>query len=62
MFIAIFRLLGLAAMIVVPVIWIISLVNFDGHCHSEDCDGCPLLFHDCPDSQHRNEGGVTEDE
>ena len=41
MFIAIFRLLGMVALIAVFVGWIVGIINSDGHCHLDSCDGCP---------------------
>ena len=41
-------LLGAAAM----VLWIISLVNYDGKCHGDDCRGCPYEG-GCPMEEER---------
>lgn len=44
---AIFNLLLVAAAIVVHAVWIISLVNYDGKCHYDDCGSC-LYEGNCP--------------
>ena len=51
MFIAIFRFIGLVAILAVFVIWVIALVNSDGHCHLDDCDGCPYDPEECPQKE-----------
>lgn len=55
MFIAIFRLLGMVALIAVFVGWIVGIINSDGHCHLDSCDGCPYDPEECPESRRKHE-------
>ena len=48
MFIAIFRLVGLVAILAVYILWIVTLINSDGRCHLDNCDGCPYDPKECP--------------
>jgi hypothetical protein len=54
---AILNLLLLAVAIAVHVVWIISLVNYDGKCHIDDCGHCPYEG-DCPmEEEHETDTG-----
>ena len=61
MFIAIFKLAGLLAILAVFVIWIISLVESDGRCHMDSCDGCPFDPEECP-MKERNQKDDRDEE
>lgn len=37
---ALIRLLLVAVIALVVILWIVALIDSDGKCHLEDCDGC----------------------
>lgn len=55
MFIAIFRLVGMVAILAIFIGWIIAITNSDGHCHLDSCDGCPYNPEECPESGRKHE-------
>ena len=36
----------------ITAFWISALADSDGHCHSEDCEGCPYSGN-CPEGYYR---------
>lgn len=37
---AMIKLLLIAVIALVVILWIVALIDSDGKCHLEDCDGC----------------------
>ena len=53
MFIAIFRFIGMIALLVVFILWILAVLESDGHCHFDDCDLCPYDPEECPEKERK---------